>query len=128
LARLLDIVGAVPIAALHAVILAQPLLAVAVHPVVHHAVLVIDRDPDVPGDVGPVAAAQRASELLRPDLRERHHEMVGAHIGLVFVERADPDIAVAVIGDVDFEDRRSSAHKWPLYRDAGAAGVRRYRA
>ena len=82
----------------------------------------------MPGDVGPVAAAQGAAQLLWPDLRERHDEMVGAHIGLVFVERAYPDIAVAVIGDVDLEDRRAAADKGPLNRDPGAAGVRRYRA
>src|SRR5271165_513532 len=123
LARLLDIVGAVAIAAFHAVFVAQPLLAIAVHPVPHHAVLVVDRDPDVAGDVGPVAAAQGAPQLLRPDLRERHHEMVGADIGLVVVERAYSDIAIAVIGDIHLKDRRPAADERALNGDAGAAGV-----
>src|SRR6266849_9806297 len=57
LARLLDVIGAIAVAALHAVVVAQPLFAEAVHPVPHHAVLVVDRDPDMPGDVGAVAAA-----------------------------------------------------------------------
>jgi len=54
--------------------------------------------------------------------------MVGAHIGLVFVERAYSDIAVAVVGDVDFEDRRFAANKRTLHWDAGAGGVRGDRA
>src|SRR4029077_2260276 len=83
---------------------------------------------DVAGDVGPVAAAQGAAELLWPDLRERHHEMVGPNIGLVVVERAYPDIAIAVIGDVDLEDRRPAADKRSLNGNAWAVGVRADRA
>src|SRR5437667_10338012 len=80
LARLLDIVRAVAVAALHPVVVAQPLLAETVHPVPHHAVLIVDRDPDMSSDVGPIAAADGAAELLRPDLRKRHDEMIRAHI------------------------------------------------
>src|SRR5262249_23918186 len=63
LTRLLDVIRAVAVAALHAVVVAQPLFAVAVHPVPHHAVLVVDRDPYMTGDVGAVSAAHRAAEL-----------------------------------------------------------------
>src|SRR5439155_1784699 len=114
LARLLDVIGAVAVAALHPVILGQPRFAETVHPVPHHAVLVVDRDPDVAGDVGAIAAAHRAAELLRPDLRERHDKVVGAHIGLVVVERTDPYIPIAVIGDVDLQDRRLAADERAL--------------
>ena len=82
----------------------------------------------MPGDIGPVAAAHRAPQLLRPDLRERHDEMIGTDIGLVVVERANPDISIAVIGDIDLEQRRPAADERPLYRDARAARVRRNRA
>src|SRR5216683_400383 len=123
LARLLDVIGAVAIAAFEPVCVAQPLFAKAVHPVPHHAVLVVDRDPNMPGDHLPVAAAQRAPQLLRPDLRERHDEMVRAHIGLVFVERTYPDIAVAVIGNVDLQKRRLATDEWTLHRDPRAGGV-----
>src|ERR1700682_5578043 len=128
LARLLDVIGAVAVAALHSVILAQPLLAEAVHPVPHHAVMVVDRDPDMPGNHLPVAATHRAAELLRPDLGERHDEMVGPHIGLVVVERTDADIAIAVIGDVDLQDRRLAADKRTIYRNARPRRVGRDRA
>src|SRR5438105_9093743 len=124
LARLFDVIGTVAVAALHAVFVAEPVCAEAVHPVPHHAVLVVDRHPDMARDIGPVTAAHGAAELLRPDLGERHHEMVGAHIGLVVVERAYSDIAVAVVGDVDLEDRRLAADKRSLHRDTRTGGVR----
>src|SRR5262249_30157268 len=113
LAPLLDVIGTVPVPAFQPVLFGEGLLSEAVHPVPHRAVLVIDGHPHVPGDHGPGASVATAPDLLGPDLREGHDEVISAHVALVLVEGPDPRISVPVVGDVDLQDRLAAADERP---------------
>jgi len=58
----------------------------------------------------PGVGRQPALRLRGTDLMEGQDEVVGPDVPLILAERPDPDILIAVIGDVDDEARRFRAH------------------
>src|SRR5262249_39916521 len=93
-----------------------------IHPVPHHAVLIIDWYPEMPGDLGPYPLTRHA-ELLWPDLREGHDEMIGTHVGLAALQRSYPGVAVAVVGEIDFQRRCPALYKGRQQRYAGPGSI-----
>ena len=56
-------------------------------------------------------------------LGERHDVVVGAHVPAALRQLADASVAVAVVGHVKFERRRTTAHERTARIDAGAFAV-----
>jgi hypothetical protein len=67
--------------------------------------LIVDRHPDV-ARIG----RETALRLRGADLMERQNEMIGTDVPLIGAERSDPNVLIAVIGDVDDEVGRLGAH------------------
>src|SRR4029453_19109677 len=108
---LVHVIRAIAAAALQPVCFGQGLVPEAIHPVPDHAILVIHRHPEVPRGPRTYALALQA-ELLRPDLRKGHDEMVGAYIGLPVLQRPNPSIAGPIVGGIHFQRRCAAPDKW----------------
>src|SRR5215813_15527807 len=109
-------IRAITTATLQTVFFGQRLVPEAIHPVPDHAILVIHRHPEVPRGPRTHALALQA-ELLWPDLRKGHDEMVGAHIGLTVLQRSNPSIAVPIVGGINFQRRCPTPDKWTRERN-----------
>ena len=101
---LIDVVGSVGQAALGAVVFAQRLVAPAVHPVPHHAVVIVDGHPHMAG-IELLADLGFILRTVRANLRERHDEMVAADILLPVWKSPDGYVAVAESRRLDIEAR-----------------------
>ena len=118
---LIDVVRAIAGTALQTIFLGQRLIPEAIHPVPDHAILVIHRHPEVPRGPRTHPLALQA-ELLRPDLREGHDEMVGAYIGLTVLQRSNPGIAVAIVGDINLQRWCPAPDEWTREWDPRPGG------
>src|SRR5262249_52864216 len=108
---LINVIRAIAAATLQTGFFGQGLRPQALHPVPDHAILVIHRHPEVPRGPRTHALALQA-ELLRPDLRKGHDEMVGADIGLTVLQRPHPSVAVPIFGAINVQRRRPAPDKW----------------
>ena len=117
--RLVDEIRAVADAALAPVFLGQRRVGRRVHPVVDH-----DSCSHPSGtQMCPASQRQPRIRARRPDLMERHDEMVAADVHLRVAERPDAGVEIAVIGDVDDELRRLAADKRVRRLDPAARRV-----
>ncbi len=119
---LIDVVRTVGQAALGAVVFGQRFVAPTVHPVPYHAALVVDGHPHMAG-IKLFADFSFALRAVGANLRERHDEVIAAHILLAIWESSNRDVTVAECCRLDIEARRTAAGIERIRRGAGIVGV-----